>query len=177
MSEPWSQLDPQERAERLLSTARAAAPTLATMASLALMALPIWLSGPILPNLAVLGVFYWSTHRPEWMPPWAAFLIGLLLDVWLGQPLGLNAALLAVMAAILNSQALVFLSRPFGFAAAVFVPLMVVYQLLAWWLGTLVTAMPLPLTPMLVQTMTTILVLPLASLAHGWLNRRLTPPL
>lgn len=172
MNEPWSQLEPEERLRQQLRSGRAALPALVTAASLSLMALPIWLPGPLLPQLGLLGVFFWCTHRPEWMPPWAAFLIGLLQDLWMGTPLGVNAMLLALASAILTGQFLVFQSRPFSFAATVFVGVVTCFQLSAWLLFALAGTPP-PALLMAMQGLATLLLLPLANVGHGLLLRRL----
>lgn len=41
----------------------------------------------------LMAVYYWSIYRPALIPPWLIFLIGLLLDLLSGLPLGLNAAI------------------------------------------------------------------------------------
>ncbi|OSM02192.1 rod shape-determining protein MreD [Magnetofaba australis] len=43
------------------------------------------------PDLALLCLFYWRLYRPDLCGPLLAFLIGLLIDMVSGAPLGLNA--------------------------------------------------------------------------------------
>src|SRR3546814_2837019 len=43
---------------------------------------------PIVPALALIGVFFWSVHRPDLMPIWAVFVIGLFQDLWFEEQLG-----------------------------------------------------------------------------------------
>jgi rod shape-determining protein MreD len=77
------------------------------------------------PMLVVMAVYYWSIYRPKLMPPWFAFLLGLLHDLMSGGPLGLTALLLLALRGLGASQRRMFVSRSFvlnwwGFALAAF---------------------------------------------------------
>ena len=54
-------------------------------------------SGLMAPVLALISVYYWSVFRPDLLPAGAAFLLGLLVDVLNGGPLGLNALVLILV--------------------------------------------------------------------------------
>ena len=47
--------------------------------------------GMVMPPLAFIALFYWSSFRPDLFPAWAAFLIGLLTDVLAGTTMGVTA--------------------------------------------------------------------------------------
>ncbi|MCJ9427463.1 rod shape-determining protein MreD [Kordiimonas marina] len=47
-----------------------------------------------MPNLVMISVFYWLSHRPLLMPYGACALLGLFMDLWLDVPLGLNMLML-----------------------------------------------------------------------------------
>lgn len=55
---------------------------------------PVWL-GWLRPNWVMLILFYWAIEHPQRLGPVGGWLVGLLLDALLAQPLGLNAMLLA----------------------------------------------------------------------------------
>jgi rod shape-determining protein MreD len=170
--QPWSQLSARERLEWTLDSARMAVPGLVTALSILIMALPFGFPTQALPQVALLGVIYWSCTRPDLMPPIAAFLIGLLQDLWLGTALGVNAALLALTAFLLRSQILVFVSRPFGFTWAVATGFVVVYQFLSWSLAALADPPTRPLVGFALQALTSIALYPLAAQLHARLQRR-----
>lgn len=69
--------------------------------------------GLVAANLALMSVFYWSVYRPDLLPPWAAFLIGLLQDILVGTPPGLNALVLLLARAMVVSQGRVFRGKSF----------------------------------------------------------------
>ena len=125
MSIPWSQLTREEKQQRLSGSWRLALPTFFTIFTLLIMLLPVWVPGPLMPQMGLLGVTYWVLNRRSLMPPVSMFLIGLVQDLWLGTPLGLNALLLLAFGLTLSGQAHVFASRPFSFGWLVMLPVAV----------------------------------------------------
>jgi rod shape-determining protein MreD len=172
---PWSQLSREEKRLRLVRSWRLGAPTLTTIATLLLMMLPIWLQGPLLPQFGLLGVCYWAINRPALMPAAAAFFIGLVQDLWLGMPLGVNASLLMLVSLILSGQHLVFVSRPFSFAWLIMVPTAMLYALCSWALAAL-GGQSTPLLPLLLQTIITVLLYPIATWLHARIQRQIVDP-
>ncbi len=172
---PWSQLSREEKQIRLLRSWRLAAPTLVTIATLLLMMLPIWMQGPILPQFGLLGVCYWATNRPALMPAAAAFFIGLMQDMWLGAPLGVNATMLMLVALVLSGQHLVFASRPFSFAWWVMAPVTLLYAAGGWLLGK-IGGQSMQGSLLLVQASTTFLAFPLATWLYARVQRRIVDP-
>lgn len=172
---PWSQLSRDEKQLRLLRSWRLAAPTAFTIATLLLMMLPVWRHGPILPQFGLLGICYWATNRPGLMPAFAAFIIGLVQDLWLGMPLGVNASLLMLVALVLASQNLVFASRPFSFAWLMMVPITLLYSVGSWALGAF-GGRQSDFHMLLVQSGATLLVFPIITSLHARVQRRIVDP-
>ncbi len=77
--------------------------------------LPLYIPdyGPVAANLALMAVFYWAVYRPDLMPPLAAFVIGLLQDILIGTPLGMNALILVLVRAVVVSQGGLFRTKSF----------------------------------------------------------------
>ena len=69
--------------------------------------------GPIAANLVLMAVFYWAVHRPDLLPPITVFLIGLLQDILVGMPTGMNAFVLLLIHTLAVSQGRVFRGRSF----------------------------------------------------------------
>jgi rod shape-determining protein MreD len=67
----------------------------------------------VAPDLAMMAVFYWAIYRPDLLPNWAVFLIGLFQDVLTGVLLGLNVAVLLVVHYVGLSQRRAFIGKPF----------------------------------------------------------------
>ena len=69
--------------------------------------------GPVAANLVLMAVFYWSVHRPDLLSPISVFFIGLLQDILIGMPPGMNAVVLLSVRTLAVSQSRVFRGRSF----------------------------------------------------------------
>ena len=75
----------------------------------AMVPLRVPLLSPVIPALPLIAVFYWSVYKPNLMPVWAIFLIGLFVNistVWVDAELKNVGALLVLI--------LILLVRPQG---------------------------------------------------------------
>lgn len=172
MTQPWALLSREERIALAASSWRRAIPTFMTILSVIGMVLPVFVPGPVLPHLPFLCVLYWSIHRPDLMPSWAAFLAGLVVDATLTLPIGLNATLFTVFSAALASQITVFQSRPFIFSLSVGVFVVLLFQLLSWLL--LLFFQPgLQLAPFMVQGLTSLAMMPFVFRVAAFLQVRI----
>lgn len=111
-----------------------------TLTLLLLTAVPTRLPGfaGIAPMLPLMGVYYWAIYRPDLLPAWAAFLVGLLYDVIGGTPLGVNALVLLLVQGVSASQRKFFLGKSF---------------LVAWWAFGLLAAGAIGLSWLLVTVL------------------------
>ncbi|MGQ0665025.1 MAG: rod shape-determining protein MreD [Pseudomonadota bacterium] len=105
-------LSPLQRVERLT---RAAAPVVFSLLAVFLnvMALPLPGASRLAPDAVLMAMFYWTVHRPDLMRPWAAFAIGLLVDILSGAPLGANALVLVLVQWTIIAQHKVFRGKSF----------------------------------------------------------------
>lgn len=101
--------------QRLDQVGRNVAPVAATgaLVLVGLVPSPLPLFDRIAPMLTVMAVYYWAIHRPDLMPPSAAFAIGLMQDLLGGEPPGLNALTLVVVHWTVMSQRSFFLAKSF----------------------------------------------------------------
>ncbi|CCG42985.1 rod shape-determining protein MreD [Magnetospirillum molischianum] len=67
----------------------------------------------IAPMLPLMGVYYWAIYRPDLLPAWLAFAIGLLGDIVGGTPLGANALVLLLVQGTAAAQRRFFLGKSF----------------------------------------------------------------
>lgn len=51
-------------------------------------------SYPLLPSLFLIPIFYWLVFRPDWIPLWGLFGIGIFYDALMNNTLGLSSFLL-----------------------------------------------------------------------------------
>ncbi len=69
--------------------------------------------GPVAPNFVLMAVFFWAIHRVDLFTSVTVFFIGLLLDILVGLPPGINAAVLVLVRTIAASQGKVFRGKSF----------------------------------------------------------------
>jgi len=70
----------------------------------------------VTPNFVLMSVYHWSIYRPEHMPYFAVFLIGLLLDLLTTAPgsvVGLTPLLLLIVRSTVLGQRRFFAGRSF----------------------------------------------------------------
>lgn len=53
---------------------------------------------PLLPALLLIPIFYWLIFRPNWLPLWSLFGIGIFYDTLMGSELGFSSLLLMLSA-------------------------------------------------------------------------------
>ncbi len=157
---PWRLLDADERRRYWRSQWRLAVPALTVLAMIFAMTAPLVVPVPVFPHLALLGVFIWSSFQPGLMPPWLAFLTGLVADLAFAQPFGLDATLFALVAAgvRLFDARHGHQQRLFEWRLAVAV--IIGFELGSWQLMAL-AGQPVPLLPLGWQVLTTIAAYPL----------------
>ncbi len=113
--------------QRLDQIGRSLAPAAVTLMLVLLGMVPLYLPGwdKVAPSMALMSVYYWSIHRPDLLPPSAAFAIGLLQDLLAGTPPGMTALVLVSCHMVVENQRAFFLANTFlmlwlGFAFIVF---------------------------------------------------------
>ena len=67
----------------------------------------------IFPMLNIIVIFYWTVYRPDLVPPFVLFLIGLIDDVVMGTPLGLMASVFVVLYGVTLTQRQFFIGKSF----------------------------------------------------------------
>lgn len=135
--------------QRLDHWARALTPAGLTLALVVVNAVPLQVPGltPVLPVLALIGVFHWAIYRPELLPPFAVFIAGLLQDTLAGTPIGVYVLVfLAVYGGVVFQQRF-FLGKSFtivwvGFAIVAALASVATWTLVAILYGTLIDPRP-----------------------------------
>ncbi len=132
----------QSVVHRLDVVARNISPFFVTLLLVLIALLPLRLSAlaPIMPAVALVGVFFWSVHRPDLMPIWAVFLIGLVQDLLSGGIWGPGIVGLLVAHALVVWQHRFFLSASFVLIWCVFM-LVAAAALAVTWLCTCLAMM------------------------------------
>lgn len=172
---PLRLMNGRERRAYMLGYWRAAVPALSVLVLLWVMTAPLLLPVPVFPQLGLLAIFVWATFQPGLMPPWLAFLLGIVADLMFSQPIGVNATLFAVTAAFVR----VFEARyghhshdfDWGLASLV----ITIASLLGAQLMAL-AARPVPLPPLGWQIATSIIAYPMVVWLCAAIQRRAFGP-
>lgn len=154
-------------------------PVLLAMLGVAVANLPVSFLGGIVPPplLGLMPVYFWCLVRPDLMPPFWAFVVGLLEDVLSGGPPGIWTLAFITTYAVVDRQRDVFaglsgLGAILGFAIAAAVACATAYivEALYYW------RIP-PLAPVMGElAMSVFFYLP-AAMFLGFIHRRVVGPL
>lgn len=140
---------------------------------------PVSFLGGIVPAplLGLMPIYFWCLVRPDLMPPFWAFAVGLLEDVLSGGPAGVWTVSFIVTYALIDRQRDAFaglsgLGAILGFATAAAIACATAYAVEALWYWRVP-----PLAPVMGElAMSVVFYVPMA-MFFGFLHRRLVGPL
>lgn len=115
---------------------------------------------PIMPSFALIATFYWAIYRPDLMPGWAVFLLGVIQDLLIGGPVGVTSVMLLLVCVAVGLQRRTLATGSFVLVWAVFLPVGAMALTLAWLLHGLALGMLLDIRPVAFQYLTTVGVYP-----------------
>ena len=143
---------------RLDGTARSLSPVAFTVLLVMIGMVPIGVANfaPIMPALGLIAVFFWLVHRPDLMPAWAVFLVGLIQDLLGGGPLGVGVFVLLVVYAALAGQRRHIAHRSFILVWLVFLPVAAGAFILTWMFNSLIADALLDPGPAAFQYLSTV---------------------
>ena len=172
---PLRLMSASERRRYLFGYWRVLVPSFSVVALLLVMTAPLLVPAPVFPQLGMLGIFVWATFQPGLMPPWAAFLIGLIADLLFAQPLGVNATLFAATAAFVRVFEARYGHHGLGFDWGVSSLVILAFALLTTQFMSL-AGQPVPLLPMGWQVVTSIVAYPIVVWLCAEIQRRAFGP-
>lgn len=119
---------------RLDVVARSISPFFVTLVLVLVGLVPLHISdlSPIIPALALIGVFFWSVHRPDLMPIWAVFIIGFIQDLLTGGVIGPGIIGLLIAHALVVWQDRFFLAASFAVVWCAFMLVAAVALMVTW---------------------------------------------
>ncbi len=168
---PWRLMNAAERRRYWWGHWRLGVPGLTCLLFVLVMTAPLVVPVPVFPQLALIGIFVWSTFQPQLMPPWLAFGIGLFADLLFAQPLGCNATLFAVTAVFVRVFEGRYGRHGHGFDWGVATLVIIAFEVLTTQLMAL-AGQPVPLLPLAWQVMTSIIAYPLVVALCAAVQRR-----
>lgn len=143
-------------------TARSLAPAALTLLLIVLAMVPLNLTGfaAAAPAVAMIAVFFWVVHRPELMPAWAVFLIGLFQDLVSGGSLGVGILALLMVHVIVDTQRRYFARASFQGLWVAFAVIAAAAMYFMWILNCLLQDAWVAAYPAFFQFLTTVAVYP-----------------
>ena len=156
---PLRLMTPGERRRYVIGYWRVLVPAMTVIGLLLVMTLPLLVPVPVFPHLGMIAVFVWATFQPGMMPPWAAFLCGMVADLLFAQPIGVNATLFASTAAFVRVFEARYGHHGHGFDWGVASLVIIVFAMMTVQLMAL-AGQPVPPLPMAWQVGTSIIAYP-----------------
>jgi rod shape-determining protein MreD len=158
--------------------ARGLVPALTMLCLLVLGLIPWHVPGvaSITPAFTLVALFFWSIYQPQLLPYWATFLFGLAQYLVLGMPPGQGALALLLVQGVIVSQRRFFLSKPFLVVWWGFAMVAPFAQAILWAIASVAREAVVPVLPVLIQTVITVLLYPLFGGLFGWLQERVVRP-
>ena len=157
--------------QRLDRFARSLLPGFLSVILVMLSAAPFYIPGygPVAANWALMAVFYWAVYRPDLMPNLLAFALGLFLDILVGAPPGLNALLLVLVRALVETQARFFRGISFPALWCGFALVAITAAMVKWLVSSALNLTVLMPDPVLFQAALTVALFPFLA----WLQARI----
>lgn len=129
--------------------------------------------GAIAPWLPLIAVYFWSAHRPDLLPVWAVFLLGLFCDLATGGPLGVSSVALMLVQLSVKSQRRHILPQPFIVQWSFFAVFAILAEVVLLALNAIAVTAMIDARPALFQVLSTIAAYPLFAWLFGQAQRSL----
>lgn len=65
------------------------------------------------PDFFLMALYYWTVFRPSFLPPYLVFILGILIDVLTGFPIGVHAFIFVLLQWIITSRRLFLTGQTF----------------------------------------------------------------
>ncbi len=126
-----------------------------------LLAIPLPMGVDVAPMLPMVAVYYWAIYRPDLLPSWVVFLLGVLFDALYGTPLGVNTLIFLLVYGVAASQRRFFIGKSFLVSWWAFCLLAAAVSLLSWLIIVAINRHILPFWPLVIQYILTVGLFPL----------------
>lgn len=149
--------------ERLDAQARALTPFGLAVFLVLIGGLPFHMEGFVFvaPMLPLMAIFHWTVYRPDLMPVYAVFVVGLLQDILGGMPLGVSALVyIAVFWGVLSQRRFLY-GKSFFIVWLGFAIVALLAQAATWFLVSIFYVVPLVSDSLLYQYLVTLGAFPL----------------
>ena len=125
--------------------------------------------------ITLMVVYYWSIYRPTLVSPVFIFIVGVLMDLLGGLPIGLTAFLLLLVRHIISDQRVFLTTQPFFIIWLVFFVVSLFSFGAQWFLFGLASLQWTPLQPVAANIILGVLVFPIVILFLNLSHKTLPP--
>lgn len=129
--------------------------------------------GEVRPAFMLIAVYYWSTLKPDVLSPLSAFIIGIVLDLLAGYPLGVQALVFVLAQWTTRGQRKFLMGQPFAVMWAGFALVAGVAAVLQWALFSLFYFETMDVRAVLASALLTCLVFPVVVWGLSAFNKTL----
>ena len=149
------------------------APLLISVLLVVIANLPISFTAGLLPapELALVAIFFWALTRPNLMPPAAVLAIGLAEDLLSGGPPGLWAAGFIAAYLLIDRERKTFLELSGAGIFIAFTGVVLLTAATAYALASGIYVRLLPIAPLLLQCIVTVILFPVLERPLAWVDR------
>jgi rod shape-determining protein MreD len=135
--------------------------------------LPLGLKGygEVRPAFMLMAVYYWSIYRPYMLSPVATFAVGLVLDLLMGTPLGMQALVLVIVRTVTLTQQKFMLAQKFAVMWVFFGLVALGAGLMQWFIFSLMDWHAAALKPVVISACLSTLLFPAVALPLYLINR------
>lgn len=120
-------------------------------------------AGDFKPFFLLMAVYYWAIYRPTLMPVFYTFILGLVMDLISGLPVGLTALIMVALQTMVQKSRLFLMGQPYTTVWIGFSVVAIAHCACLWLVLSLLHGF-MPFTPTLVAAILSILLFPVASL-------------
>lgn len=132
-----------------------------TLFLLNVITLPIPFPGAVKIPFILMAVYYWSIYRPTLIPSALVFIAGLLLDLLLHEPVGLNALILVLVHWLIVDQRSFLIGQSFLVVWFIFVLLNSALTLVEWVISGMINWQWVSFTTILPELLIGLVVFPI----------------
>ena len=123
--------------------------------------------------MTIISVYYWSISRPDLLPLYSVFILGLIEDALVGGPFGIQAIVLVLVAYTISTQRHFFTFAPFGYIYSTFILVVTAGLGVNWLVNSLFAWQVWNVMPLLVKAAMTVICYPLVHWFLGKVERTL----
>ena len=117
------------------------------------------------------ALYYWAVWRPDLMPAWLAFLIGLVYGALVHAPLGLHSLLFLLVLVGVRRQRRVLVGLGCPMFWTLYAAMVLVYTVAEWMLSSILAAHPMPVAGALFGAVVTAAAFPIVALPLAQIHR------